>query len=534
MVLYSWIAVRGCGALGIMTSRHARLLTRAQPQGAGHSANAGAHHHRNIRTGSTAASVGAAVEGGRPSSAGVGLELRLITENAALVRAHLVARGASPEIVQSVDELEGLAAQRSELIQQGDSARTIRKTLSAEIGKLLRDDKASEAEAMKAEVEAVNLDAQVADDTLAKIDAQCAELFSALPNLLHDDTPEGGGEAENVVMKEWGTEDRLIGEEGTYLWHDDIAAALSGYHSETAAQLSGARFSVLSGPVARLERALVQFFLDRMGTNGYTEVSVPCIVSRSTLEGTGQLPKFEDDLFKLTGHQANGEDAFLIPTGEVPLTNMYRDTILSVKDLPVAVTGLTPCFRAEAGSYGKDTRGLTRQHQFNKVEMVQITAPEESDATHEAMTRHAEELLEALELPYRRVRLCSGDLGFSARICHDLEVWLPGQQAYREISSISSCADFQARRLGLRYRPAPPPAPEGAAPGGKKKKVKQPKPVFCHTLNGSGLAVGRALVAVLENYQQSDGSVKVPTVLQPYLGGAEVLVKPKQGVLQIK
>lgn len=375
---------------------------------------------------------------------------------------------------------------------------------------MMKAGKGDEVEELKKQVEVANSEADEAEKVLDGIEAQCGELLSALPNLLHDRTPTGKGEEENEVVSEWGAERRLLGE--GFLWHDEIASKLGGWDPEAAAKLSGARFSVLKGPVARLERALVQFFLDtNVDANGYTEVAVPYIVGRSVLEGTGQLPKFEDDLFQVN-HLVNGEDGFLIPTAEVPLTNLYREQILDAAVLPISLTALTPCFRAEAGSYGRDVKGLMRQHQFHKVEMVKITRPEDSDAAHEAMTQHAEGLLQALELPYRRMRLCSGDIGFSARMCYDLEVWLPGQQAFREISSISNCGDFQARRMGLRFRSPPAPGKKGKGPV-----------AFCHTLNGSGLAVGRALLAVLENHQQPDGSVRVPEVLRPYLGGREVL-----------
>lgn len=311
--------------------------------------------------------------------------------------------------------------------------------------------------------------------------------------------------------------------------------------SEEAVSISGARFSALRGNIAKLERALSTFFLDLHTTqHGYTEIgTVPLIVSRSTLEGTSQLPKFEDDLFRITpeSHTCNGEDAFLIPTAEVPLTNLHRDAILSESELPIRYVALTPCFRAEAGSYGRDTRGLIRSHQFNKVEMIQIVHPTQSTTVHEELTRHAQNCLEALKLPYRKVRLCSGDIGFSARHCYDLEVWLPGEGQYREISSCSNTGDFQARRMNLRFRPNAVAdtknddnEPKGNNKNNKKKKGKgkgaQPKPEFCHTLNGSGLAVGRALVAVLENYQTPDGSVVVPDVLRPYMGGVDVLVPP--------
>jgi seryl-tRNA synthetase len=320
-----------------------------------------------------------------------------------------------------------------------------------------------------------------------------------MPNLLDDSVVDGHGEADNVAVSEWATEKRLVGDK--YRWHDELAAGLGGLDLEAAARISGARFAVLYGPLARLERAISQYFIDTHIQRGYLEVSTPLLVSRSTLQGTGQLPKFEDDLFQVN-HTIGGEKAYLIPTAEVPLTSLYREQILSHQELPLSLVASTPCFRAEAGSHGRDTRGLLRQHQFHKVELVKITTPEDSEKEHEAMVQDAEYLLQQLELPYRKVQLCSGDIGFAARLCYDLEVWLPGQQTYREISSISNCHDFQARRMQLRYRPA-----EGK------------KPVLCHTLNGSGLAVGRTIVAILENYQRPDGSVGIPQVLQPYMNG---------------
>jgi len=296
-----------------------------------------------------------------------------------------------------------------------------------------------------------------------------------------------------------------------YLWHDEIARQLGGLDSEAATSLSGTRFSVLVGPIARLERALINFFLDFHMKRGYQEVSVPYIVSRSTLYGTGQLPKFEEDLFQVN-HQVQGEDAFLIPTAEVPVTNLLKHHILTAQQLPIKLVCYSPSFRAEAGSAGRDTRGLLRQHQFHKVELVKITSPETSPEEHSALTQDAEALLQALQLPYRKMLLCGGDIGFAARLCYDLEVWLPGQQAYREISSCSNCYDFQAKRMKLRYRPDQ----------GKNT-------AYVHTMNGSGLAIGRALVAVLENYYDvSDGTVIVPEVLRPYMGGIERLVPPNQ------
>jgi seryl-tRNA synthetase len=306
---------------------------------------------------------------------------------------------------------------------------------------------------------------------------------------------------------------------------------LGGWNSEAAVGMSGARFVSLTGSVARLERALSSYFLDRAIDKGYIEVSPPLVVSRSALEGTSQLPKFEEDLFKIVpeSHTCNGEDAFLIPTAEVPLTNMHSNQILDEADLPLCYCALTPCFRAEAGSYGRDTRGLIRTHQFYKVELVKITTPDTSDDEHNKLTRNAEECLEELKIPYRKMRLCSGDVGFSAQHCYDLEAWLPSTKEYREISSCSNTGDFQARRMALRYRPEAKVEEDQAGgankKGGKKNKAKKPKPVLCHTINGSGLAVGRTLVAVLENYQTPNGDVVVPEVLRQYMGGLEILKK---------
>jgi seryl-tRNA synthetase len=291
--------------------------------------------------------------------------------------------------------------------------------------------------------------------------------------------PEGNDDKDNHIVFSWNADARKIG--SSFKWHDDIAVGLGGLNTESAAKISGARFSVLTGQVARLERALVQYFLDFHVSRGYEEVSVPFIVSRSTLQGTGQLPKFEEDLFKVN-HQVSGEDAFLIPTAEVPVTNLFRDQIVDEAKLPISMVCHSPCFRAEAGSYGRDTRGLLRQHQFQKVELVKICTPETSAAEHENMTGDAEALLQSLDLPYRKVLLCSGDIGFSARICYDLEVWLPGQQEYREISSISNCNNFQSQRMFLRYK--------SSVQQQRDEKAKK-GPRYPHTLNGSGVAVGR-------------------------------------------
>jgi seryl-tRNA synthetase len=464
------------------------------------------------------------------------LDSRAIVDNLDLVLSHLKSRRASEETLDAARQIASRNQERVSLIKARDAALQTRNEQSAKIGMLMRDPERDEeqvVEAKRLSSEAA-AEASSSEEKLETLEAQVSSLLASIPNLLDDVTPDGDNEDDNEEVEAWGDIDALpktLGwpEDGSFepLWHDDVAMNLNGWKGENAVAISGARFIALSGHVARLERAISSFFLDMHVTkNGYTEVSVPLVVGRSALEGTSQLPKFEEDLFKIAkeSHQCNGQDAFLIPTAEVPLTNMHRDTILNEADLPISYVALTPCFRAEAGSYGRDTRGLIRTHQFNKVEMVKITTNDSSKDQHEELTRHAQACLEALELPYRKVRLCSGDIGFAARHCYDLEVWLPGSKEYREISSCSNTGDFQARRMNLRYRPAVKEVDTANnKKGGKKKKAKKPKPVFCHTINGSGLAVGRALVAVLENYQMADGSVTVPKVLQPYLGGLEVL-----------
>ena len=325
--------------------------------------------------------------------------------------------------------------------------------------------------------------------------ADLDRLLATIPNLPADDVPEGPDATANVEIRRWGEPKAIENAKQ----HFELGEALGLMDFEAASRMSGARFTVLKGGLARLERALADFMLDiHTGEHGYTEVAPPLMVRDNALFGTGQLPKFEEDLFR------TGTDHYLIPTSEVPLTNLVNDQIVATEDLPYRYTALTPCFRAEAGSAGRDTRGMIRQHQFWKVEMVSITAPDQSEAEHERMTQCAETILQRLGLPYRVVTLCTGDMGFSARKTYDIEVWLPGQNMYREISSCSNCGDFQARRMKARCRP-------------KGEKQTQ----FVHTLNGSGVAVGRCLVAVLENYQQPDGSILVPEALRPYMRGLE-------------
>ncbi|HWP01753.1 MAG TPA: serine--tRNA ligase [Methylococcus sp.] len=341
---------------------------------------------------------------------------------------------------------------------------------------------------------------QEKESALAEIQSRIEELLLGVPNLLDDDVPEGSSEADNV-------ETLRVGEPSDFDFeakdHVDLGSALGYLDFEAAAKIAGSRFVTLKGPLARLQRALTQFMLDiHTGEHGYVETYVPFLVNADSMRGTGQLPKFEQDLFRVL-HEP---PYYLIPTAEVPVTNLVRDEILDPASLPLKFVSHTPCFRSEAGSYGKDVRGMIRQHQFEKVELVQITRPEDSTAAHEALTTHAESILQRLELPFRRVLLCAGDTGFASAKTYDLEVWLPGQKAYREISSCSNFRDFQARRLRARWR--------NPATG---------KPELVHTLNGSGLAVGRTLIAVMENYQDRNGRIRVPEVLVPYMGGTTVI-----------
>lgn len=414
----------------------------------------------------------------------------------------------NPAHYDAIWALRGLSAQTPAILEIDSRLRTaMTKRMEAEAVRNSASKAIGAAKAQKNEAEAARLMAEVADAKAtieqssqieAVAQAELDAIIQALPNLPDLGVPEGEDEAGNVMVKHWGTPPQF-----PFVPKDHVAIgeALGGMDFEGAARMSGSRFVVLSGQVARLERALGQFMLDHHTQNsGYQETSAPVLVRDHALFGTGQLPKFEEDLFKTT------DGRYLIPTSEVSLTNLVREQILDEERLPIRMTALSPCFRSEAGSAGRDTRGMIRQHQFWKVELVSITTPETSGAEHERMTASAEGILEALKLPYRRMLLCTGDMGFSAQRTYDLEVWLPGQNdgtgAYREISSCSNCGDFQARRMDTRTR----------AKGEKATR-------FVHTLNGSGLAVGRTLVAVLENYQQEDGTIRVPDVLVPYMGG---------------
>ena len=422
----------------------------------------------------------------------------LLRDDPERVRQALATRNADPSLLDNWLKLD--AERRSDLVEVEELKRQ-RNEASREIGKIKQQKgDASEAMAavgrMKARIEEI-------EARLAVIDPELSDLELRIPNLPHESVPVGRDESANRVEKTVG-EPRRFDFEAKAHW--DLGPALGILDFERGAKITGARFTVYFGAGARLERALISFMLDlHTSRHGYTEVLPPFIVNRDSLVGTGQLPKFEQDLFHLEGYPY-----YLIPTAEVPVTNIHRDEILDESRLPVRYTAFTPCFRSEAGSYGKDVRGLIRQHQFNKVELVQLTSAETSYAALEELTGNAERVLEILELPYRRMALSTGDMGFGAAKTYDLEVWLPGQQLYREISSCSNCEDFQARRANLRYRP------EG---GGKVKLM--------HTLNGSGLAVGRTLIAILENYQQADGSVIIPEPLRPYMGGLERITAPE-------
>ncbi len=395
---------------------------------------------------------------------------------------------------------------------RGQDALAKRNAASKAIGAAMGKKDMAEADRLKAEVETLKAEIAEAGEAETAKGAELRDLLAGLKNLAAADVPDGEDENDNVEVLKWG-EPRTTGPAKD---HADLGEALGLLDFEAAAKMSGSRFAVLKGQLARLERAIGQFMLDmQTDKHGYQEVNPPLLVRDEAMFGTGQLPKFEEDLFRATDGKyptdildLMGDQRWLIPTAEVSLTNLVREQILSEDEVaqPMRMTALTPCFRAEAGSAGRDTRGLIRQHQFSKVEMVSICRPEDSEAEHERMTACAEAVLQALELPYRKVLLCKGDMGFSAQKTYDLEVWLPSQNTYREISSCSNCGDFQARRMDARF-----------------KRAGEKKTEFLHTLNGSGLAVGRTLVAVMENYQQEDGTIAVPAALQPYMGGLKTV-----------
>jgi len=420
-------------------------------------------------------------------------DLKAIRDNPKQFDAALALRGAEPAAAR----LLKLDEERREVATRLQQAQSRRNEASKAIGQAMGQGDKDKAEALKAEVAELKQTMPAMEEADRTLAAQLEAELASLPNLPAEDVPLGADEDANVEVARWGD---LPDFAFTPREHADIGPAL-GMEFDTASAMSGARFTFLRGDIARLHRALAQFMLNHQtGERGYTECNPPVLVRDHALYGTGQLPKFEDDLFRAS------DDLWLIPTAEVSLTNSVRDQIIEDLAQPIRLTALTPCFRSEAGSAGKDTRGFIRQHQFEKVELVSICRPQDAAAEHEHMVESARQILEALGLPYRTMLLCTGDMGFGAKRTFDLEVWLPGQNAYREISSVSWCAEFQARRMNARYRPE-----------GEKKTA------FVHTLNGSGLAVGRTLVAVMENYQQEDGSILVPEVLKPYMGGVEKL-----------
>lgn len=437
------------------------------------------------------------------------LDPNRIAENPEEIKNNLRKRHAAAETHADVDRVVELTERRRRLVSERDDLRADRNTLSKQIGGMFREGRGDEATALKTKVAEGNARIEVLEQQLEEVEAERAALTMGLPNLLHPEVPEGKGEDDNVEIRRWGTPG---GEPGEGDSHVEIGTRLGVLDLERSTKLAGSRFWILTGAGARLERALINFFLDvHTQEHGYTEILVPAIVQRHCAEGTGQLPKFGADMFRLA-EPLNGADAYLVPTAEVPVTNVHREEILDEDSLPIRYAAFTPCFRSEAGSAGRDVRGLIRVHQFHKVELVWFTTPDRAEADHAALVGHAEQVLQRLELPYRVMELCGGDVGFSAYRCMDLEVWLPSQ-GYREISSCSHFTDFQARRMGLRYRPA--------TDGGKKGK---PRPA--HTINGSGLAVGRTVVAILENNVQPDGSVKIPSVLVPYMGGLQTIQPP--------
>lgn len=432
------------------------------------------------------------------------IDPQLLRKDIAAVAARLATRKFSLD----VEKFNALEAERKSLQTRTEELQAKRNQLAKAIG--MRKGKGEDAAAEMAEASQINVDMESGAARLTILQNEIADFLMDIPNLPDESVPVGKDETENTEVKRWG---ELPNFSFPVKDHVDLGARL-GLDFESAAKISGSRFVVLKGQLARLHRALAQFMLDvHTGQHAYQELYVPFMVNAASMRGTGQLPKFEEDLFKVPrqmgGEDGNGEakteNFYLIPTAEVPVTNLMRDTITAEQDLPLKFVAHTPCFRSEAGSYGRDVRGMIRQHQFEKVELVQIAKPEESMQLLEELTAHAEKILELLELPYRKVLLCTGDMGFGSTKTYDLEVWIPSQNAYREISSCSNMGDFQARRMQARF------------------KAGQGKPELVHTLNGSGLAVGRTGVALLENFQQADGSIVIPKALQPYMGGLEVL-----------
>ena len=421
------------------------------------------------------------------------LDLKFVRENRDKVTEEIKKRGVDLDL----EDLIRYDDKRKELSRKADELKALRNRVSDEIGKLKRDSKEEEAEGKRDEMKGISYEIKELDEKIKRCEDAIAEILLLIPNLPDASVPVGPDETGNVEVKKWGEPPKFSFEPKA---HWDIGEALDIIDFERAGKITGARFALYKGAGALLERSLINFMLNlHTKEHRYKEVLPPFMVNRASMTGTGQLPKFEKELFKV-----EGDDYFLIPTAEVPVTNIHRDEILEGDKLPIYYTAYTPCFRREAGSYGKDTRGLIRQHQFNKVELVKFARPEDSYNELESLLLNAEEVLKRLNLPYRVIVLCTGDMGFAAAKTYDIEVWLPGQNKYREISSCSNFTDFQARRANIRFRREP-----------------KAKPEYVHTLNGSGLAVGRTLVAILENYQQEDGTVIVPEALRHYMGGME-------------
>ena len=421
------------------------------------------------------------------------IDPKLLRTNIDVVNAALAKRGVQLDPA----EWATLESHRKAIQLKTEQLQAERNQGAKQVGQIKRE--GGDASELMARMQAVGDEMKAAEAELSALQQEIEQKALNIPNLPHESVPEGKDESANVEILRWGNPRQFDFEIKD---HSDIGDLMGGLEFDTATKITGSRFSVLKGPLARMQRAITQFMLDlHTDQHGYTEAYVPFLVNAESLRGTGQLPKFEEDLFKLQGEK----EFYLIPTAEVPVTNLVRDEIIDADRLPLKYAAHTPCFRSEAGSYGRDTRGLIRQHQFEKVEMVQIVKAEHSLDALEELTGHAERVLQLLELPYRKVLLCGGDMGFGAIKTYDLEVWVPSQNTYREISSCSNMGDFQARRMSARYR------------------VGEKKTELVHTLNGSGLAVGRTLLAIMENYQQADGSIVVPSVLQPYMGGLKVI-----------
>ncbi|MEN6348104.1 MAG: serine--tRNA ligase [Syntrophomonas sp.] len=424
------------------------------------------------------------------------LDAKLIRANPEKVEQELQKRNLSG----ALDRFKALDNERRQVLGRVEELKNFRNTASQEVGKIKKE--GGDADTLMEKVRQTGQEIKDLDERLKNVEPELEKILLGIPNLPHETVPVGKDESSNVEVRRWGQPGDFDFEPQA---HWDIGPNLDILDFERAAKLSGARFTVYKGLGARLERSIINFYLDiHTEKHGYREILPPFMVTADCMQGTGQLPKFAEDMFKL-----QGREMYLIPTAEVPLTNMYREENLEARDLPLYLTAYTPCFRAEAGSHGRDTRGVIRQHQFNKVEMVKIVEPQNSYDELEKLTRDAEDVLQMLGLPYRVVLLSTGDMGFSSAKTYDIEVWMPSYNEYKEISSCSNCEDFQARRAGIRYRPNP------------KAKLQ-----YVHTLNGSGVAIGRTVAAILENYQQEDGSVVIPEVLRPYMGGVERIAKP--------